>query len=74
MKAQIQASEQLTTRNTRRDRCSGNGVSGLAATERWTTESLSFKYPDGNPVEIYWERPPSAWFQEEGISPLRSLH
>jgi catechol 2,3-dioxygenase len=41
-------------------------VSLIEATDHRIAESLYFVDPDGNQVEIYWERPPEFWFAEDG--------
>ncbi len=42
------------------------GVELREATDHWIAESLYFDDPDGNLVEIYWERPPEYWFEADG--------
>jgi catechol 2,3-dioxygenase len=42
------------------------GVELREATDHWIAESLYFDDPDGNQVEIYWERPPEYWFEADG--------
>lgn len=55
------------------------------ATDHWVAESLYLADPDGNQVELYWERSPEYWFEEDGrirsqvkpldlASLLRALH
>lgn len=42
------------------------GVELREATDHWIAKSLYFDDPDGNQVEIYWERPPECWFEVDG--------
>ena len=41
-------------------------VSPIEASDHGIAESIYFIDPDGNQVEIYWERPPEFWFAEDG--------
>jgi catechol 2,3-dioxygenase len=42
------------------------GVALTDAADHWIAESLYVADPDGNRVEIYWERPPEFWFEQDG--------
>lgn len=47
-------------------RLAEQGISIDQAVDHGVTESLYLRDPDGNPLELYWDRTEETWFSEEG--------